>query len=437
MFNFIGVNFPMSKVQPRAVYSATVRQRLYEHDYGKIYLRDWDFKPREIKPGSLMKLTIQKKEFYGYVHDIETVQEAQKNFTVIGFIGASYVMRQASRKIYKNVSADQVIAEIAKKYKFAYKAVPHPRIYPQIAQAGMTDWELMVRLAHQCGYALRAENTEIHFHPLLFDFEELKQEAMKFSKADGGFKPLNPIYSFRSKISETLSYSLADKSATSVFGVNPLTNELFGYTSQSRGPITRTRSNQEFFDSHETHVVANDYETARFEAVAALNKSQFPYVADVEVYGSATLRPAMPVYLNNIGKDYTGFWTILGVEHEIIEESKNTQTYSCKIFVGTDSLGTIAANEQLKTPLSKPIRRIVSNSRNIRITPKTILKSPGIVVKPTTSLSLVDRVNRPNVSGISAANTTWQSTHGNLLLNRTYNTNYLSSYSKVRANALF
>lgn len=435
--NFVKVKFPNSKVQPKQVYSLTLRQRLYEHDYAKVYFRDWDFNPRQIKPGSLMVISLAEKEFFGYVHDIESIQDSNKNFTRIGFIGASYVLRQASRKIYKNVTADQVISEIAKKYGFAYRAVAHPRVYPQIAQAGMTDWELMVRLAHQCGYALRVENTEIHFHPLLQDFDDLREEAFSFQKADAGFKPINPIYSFRATISETLSYSLADKSATSVFGVDPITGDSFGYTTQTRGQITRKRSNQEFFDFHETHVVANSYETAKLEAVAALNKSQFPYVADAEVFGISNLRPAMPVYLNNIGRDYTGYWTILGVEHEVIEESRNRHTFTSKLFVGTDSLGEIVDKTGRKTPMQRPIRKIIPNSRNVKIIPKSIVKAKGVVIKPVTSLALVNRTNRANVSGQLASLTTWTSTHGNLLSKRVYNNSSVVFSEKARSNALF
>lgn len=383
-----------------------------------------------------MVISLGEKEFFGYVHDVESIQDANKNFTRVGFIGASYVMRQASRKIYKNVTADQVIVEIAKRYNFAYRTIPHPRVYPQIAQAGMTDWELMVRLAHQCGYALRVENTEIHFHPLLQDFNDLKEESFTFQKADAGFKPINPLYSFKATISETLSYELADKSATSVFGVDPVTGDVFGYTTQNRGQVTRKRSNQELFDFHETHVVANSYETAKLEATAALNKSQFPYIADAEVYGVSKLRPAMPVYLNNIGRDYTGYWTILGVEHEVIEESRNRQTFTSRLFVGTDSLGEIVSKSGRITPMDRPIRKIVPNIRNAKVSPKSVVKSKGIVLKPVTSISLVSRVNRPNVSGPLASLTTWSSTHGNLLSNKTYNSNSIVFSEKVKTNAL-
>lgn len=436
MANFVSVNFPASKIQPQQVYSLNLRQKMYEHDYAKVYFRDWNFNPRQIKPGSLMKITLNNKEFFGYVHDIESVQETNKNFTRVGFIGASYLMRQASRKIYKNVTADQVIIDIAKRYNFAYRAFPHPRVYPQIAQAGMTDWELMVRLAKQCGYVLRAENTELHFHPLMQDFEDLYEEALSFSKADAGFKSLNPIYSFTSTVSETLAHSLADKSAASVFGVNPVTGAMFGYTAQNRGKITRERSNQEFFDSHETNVVSNSYDVSVFEAAAALNKSQFPYVADAEVFGASKLRPAMPVYLTNLGKDYSGYWTILGVEHEVIEETRNRQIFTSKLYVGTDSLGETADGTKKTTPGGKLRRKIIPNTRNTRVIPTSIPKSPGLLIKPVNPVSLVKRVNRANISGPLTSSVTWSSTHGNLLVKKRLNTSSVIYPERLRANAL-
>lgn len=414
MFNFVSVSLPNSKATIQRVYSVSYRQQNYEHDYAKIKFRDWHISPTSVRPGTLIKLRIEGKEFHGYIHDIKNYQDAQHNITEVGFIGASYVMRQASQKTYKNVTADQIITEIAKKYRFAFKATPHPRVYPHVSQAGLTDWEFMVKLAKQSGYFLRAENTSLYFGPLLQDFNDLIWEAPAFDKADGGFKPVNPIYNFRPIVGESLGHYGADKSATSVAGVDPVTGSYFKHTKQNRSATTRTLSHPELFDKHATTVVANDRNTAIAEANSADDRSVFPYSAEVEVYGKSTLRPGMPIYLGRVGKDYSGYWTILRVEHEIIEESINMQKYTTRLLVGSDSLGPIANPSYPTRPLARPVRAITPNVRNTRVSPKTTLKNPNINITPVKTSQLVDRINRPQPKSKLLSTATWSSNTGNL-----------------------
>jgi len=412
--NFVSIKFPNSPQQPKRVYSATLHQEIFKHDYAEIELRDWAVDPLNIKPGSLMTLTIRDKTYHGYVHDLEGNQDGVKNTTKIGFIGASFVMKQSSQKIYRNMSADQVVAEIATRYNFAYKVTPHPRVYTQISQAGMTDWQLMVKLAHECGYFLRAENTEVYFQPLTEDFVNLIGEAASFQKGDAGFKPINPIYTFKPLVSETLKQYGFKKAATSVAGVNAVNGDYFKITIQNSFTPSRKFFNQEFFDDHSTHQVANTYEEANYLSRASDEYSRFPYAASVEVMGTSSLRPCLPVYLKNVGPEYSGYWTILAVVHDIFEESLNHQVYTCQVQVASDSLGVIADPKLPKLPPAVPRRRIVPNERNKNIKPKTVMYLPSITSKRYQQTELVNRINRANQTGPFVATSRWGSTHRNL-----------------------
>jgi hypothetical protein len=414
MSKFIQVEFPNSPSQPSRVHRAVYRQQNYEHDYATIYFRDWGLEASQIKPGSLVRLTIDGKELVGYVHHVKNTQEANKHFTEVAFIGASYVMRQASQHVYLNITADQVVAKIATKYGFSYKALPHPRVYPQISQAGMTDWELMVHLAKQCGYFLRAENTTIYFQPLLQDFQDLIYEAISFKKNDAGHRSANSLYTFKALVGETLSHHGADKSAVSVAGVDPRTATKFNYSKPDRSATTRMISQPEFFDKQATSVVANNYNTATYESTSADDRSRFPYGAHAEVLGTSSLRPGMPVHLDGVGSDYSGYWTALTVEHEIIEESLNVHKYTTHLFVGADSLGDIVDSSVPKVPSATPIRRITPNIRNTVIKPNNIISNKAINVKPIDKSSLVTRKNRANASGQTVAQSVWVSDRGNL-----------------------
>lgn len=405
---------PTNEIQFKRAYRVIHRQQHYQHDFTRIYFRDWAVNPSMSKPGTPIVVTISGKSFYGYIHDIKSHQDNNKNFTEVSVIGASYVMRQASQAIYRNVTADQVIIEIAKKYNFAYKVVAHPRVYPQISQAGMTDWELMVRLAKQCGYFLRAENTELYFEPYTQDFEDRLQESTIYTKNDVGAKTLRPLYNFESEMGETLSNEWADKYATSVAGVDPRTGKYFKYTKQEKITPTRQSFHSELFDKHATDVVANDYTTATLEAASANEKSRYAYTAKAEVIGSSHLRPGVPVYLDNIGPEYSGYWTVLAVQHYIVEKERGTQVYTSILTVGTDSLGEVRNAKYPILPSEEPVRKLTPNSRNIKTHPVTIFKSPNLLVKPAKESSLVSRVNRAAPTGNAVAYGVWASNYTNL-----------------------
>ena len=436
MSNYVSVYFPTSSQQPKRIYKVNYKQEVFAHDYAIVELRDWNLDPLNIKPGSLMVLTIKNKEYNGYVHDIRNVQSANEHFTKIGFIGASYVMKQSSQKIYRNMSADQIVAEIAKKYNFAYKVTPHPRIYPQVSQAGMTDWELMVRLAKQSGYFLRAENTELYFQPLTEDFTDLITEAVSFQKAEGGFKPVNPIYSFKPVISETIRHLGFKKAATSVAGIDPVSGQVFKITTQNSFSPSRQFSNQEFFDDHETGAVANDYDTALFLANASDEYSRFPYAADVQTIGVSSMRPGLPVYLKNVGTEYSGYWTVLSITHQVVEKTLNQQMYVCDMKVASDSLGRASDPRIPEVPAANPTRRIIPNQKNKNIKPKSIIYLPAVTSKRYQQTELVDRINRANQTGPFVATSRWGSTHRDLSYNLPDERMPQAVWDKLRSNAI-
>lgn len=417
MFNSVKLSFPNSQYQAQRVWKAIHREEIYTHDYATVTIKDWKVSPTQIKPGTPVVLSISGKDYHGYVHDVSGHMEGAQNYTEIGIIGASYVMRQSSQKLYTNTTADQVIVDIAKRYGFAYRVTPHTRVHKQLAQAGASDWEFMVRLAKQCGYLLRAVGAVIYFHPMLEDFNNNIYEAPKFTKVEQGIKVGNPIYYFKPNIGETLAHFGVSKSATSVAGVDPNGNysgSLVKYTNQDTAVTTRYSSHPEIFDSNSTHTVVNSVSAAAYESEATDARSTFAYTAEVSVIGNTYLAPAMPVYLANLGQDYSGYWTVLATEHHIVEQSLNTYMYTTTATVGTDSLGAIRNRAVPDVPDDARIRNIIPNVKNTRITPSTVLKTNFYNIKQVKTSALVNRTNRPNVSDKFLSKTAWESNDGNL-----------------------
>ena len=418
MFNFIRIAFPDAESGPTIVYSAEITQEKYKHDMIKVVFKDWDISYEVLSPGSPVQLTItgvtEKKDVYGYIHSVKQHRTPGKNFTEMIMIGASYPFRQPSKKIYKDITADQVARIIAEKHNFACYTVPHPRVYPQIAQSGHTDWELLVRLAKQSGYTLRATNTELYFQPNLEDFNKYKEEAMTFTMRQANDSAGSTLYSFNPTVSESLDYEDGAKTAIAISGVDRFTNTPMAVTQQEAYKTTRVKQQNEFFDEFDTDTVATTPEIARYESEAVDNLIVFPYRATAEVLGAPSLRPDMPVYLNGIGPNYSGFWTILKVEHMIIEEESNRHRYTCVLHLGTDSLGETRIgpdSRDITSPPARPIRKIIPGVRQTTVRPVTYLNRITVPVNSTQlgSFGSIENRAKPSIDDRDTSPARWVS----------------------------
>jgi hypothetical protein len=102
------------------------------------------------------------KTWVGYVHKIipSTVAE---NTTTIVCISATYLLKTTRQKIYKKVTADQIVEKVCKQYGLKAVTQRHPRVFSSISQAGQSDWQLLRRLAKQTGFGLKINGTTVYF----------------------------------------------------------------------------------------------------------------------------------------------------------------------------------------------------------------------------------------------------------------------------------
>ena len=397
MLKFLSVNFNGIAEAPSRVSSFRLVQEKYKHEIAYLTFNEWEVFFDLVKPGIPVDVVYQEEKsertFYGYVHHIEPVKTPGSNHIKVILIGASYVFKQASQKIYKNTTASAVVKEIAERNEFSYSIVDHPRVYPQIAQSGISDWLFMVRLAKQCGYSLRSENTTIYFEPLTEDFTTYKSQANIFEMRNANDPEGSTIYSFNPIIGETLHWEAGSKSATAVSGID-LTNANtnFAVTRQVRDVTVRQNKTEEFFDRFANQVVALDHSSATYEAEALDMLTMFPYRATVEVLGHAELRPGMPVYLSGIGESYEGYWIILETEH-IIENLM----YTTKLIVGLDSLGKGNRWKDGTTLLALPtpeVRNIVVGQSRDKLKNLTRLSVSNLGKLSSSSRAISTTLNR-------------------------------------------
>jgi hypothetical protein len=120
-----------------------------------------------IKTGEPIQFTwksgVNSCTFVGFVHTIEKNTTAGNTFTKIICVNNSEMLKKSGKRIFKNVTADQVAASIAKENDLSCDTSRHPYEHKHIAQAGQSYWQLLRRLSKSTGYALRAENTDLIF----------------------------------------------------------------------------------------------------------------------------------------------------------------------------------------------------------------------------------------------------------------------------------
>lgn len=434
MSNFVTVKFPSANVEPKRASSITFWQERNKHEFGVIEFRDWDVNYDDIKPGTPIQFSLVSGEgvrsFAGYIHHITPNVTPGVRSTDVHFIGASYYLKQKSQKVYKNITASEIVKKIAIKHNFAYSVTDHPRVYPQISQAGLTDVEMLNKLAKQCGYSLRLTNAEIHFHPVTKLYEEMRESAATFYLRDAQDPQGSTLYSFNPMIGESLEHNGESKSAGAVGGVDKNTGKLIQLTNQKRPKATKKKSEVEFFDHFLTNTVINDYASAKSESEAVDERNKFPYRATAEVLGNPNVGPDMPVYIDGAGESYSGYWIVLSAEHRVISKSYNTQIYTTILTLGTDSLGSAvvgADNRIVQRPNPKPKRVITPGVRQTNVKPKTKLavgtKHP--TKQKTVGFGNISNRAKPKIANQTIIPTKWKSPSGNL--NRTTKTSNRSS----------
>ena len=181
--------------------------------------------------------------WYGYINYVDTSNSTQSGNTDIVCLGASYLLKSPNQKIYKNITADQVVAQIAKSNGLQAITQRHPRVKDWV-QAGQSQWQLLRRLAKQTGFALRADNTTIYFVSKTKIFNDRKKTAAYFNYIDN--KEISGIITKADRYGGTIVNfvpRLSDKSPESgvrvdrvVTGVDPVTGKVINVTHKYTAP---------------------------------------------------------------------------------------------------------------------------------------------------------------------------------------------------------
>jgi hypothetical protein len=203
------------------------------------------------------------------------------------------------------------------------------------------------------------------------------------------------------------------KAATAVGGVDLGSSNPLVVTNPNRPNTTRGTSRTESYDRFHTKAVVPDATVAIHEAIAADERARYPYRGTAVVIGDARLKPDMPVFLNGIGDDYSGLWTVLETTHHI-----EAMKFTTEIVVGTDSLGptkgaAVQAPNKIPVRVVSPLTPAKSKYPTSKFSKNTTPKNKSITT--TGAGSKIKNRQQPAVTrSTKSAPGQWVGTSGNL-----------------------
>ena len=179
------VEFPKSPDMSMVLIGAELHRNPEEHDRLVLHFKGH---PSNQKTGLISGDPVRfmfnskkvKETWYGYIRHVEQPNTWQGGNTDIVCVGATFYLKDSNQKIYKNVTADQVVTKIANKHGLATVTQRHPRTRPSVVQAGQSDWQIIRSLAKQTGFALVTDNTTIFFVSKDKIYSEKKKSAPYF-----------------------------------------------------------------------------------------------------------------------------------------------------------------------------------------------------------------------------------------------------------------
>ena len=354
-----------------------IRQDVFEHDLAVIRARTRFLKWEEtLYPGTPVTIKYEGRRttestFYGYVTHVKPVTKmADEHYDVdIYCVAASRDLRRTDQNVWRNRSAPEIAADIARRFKLRVVTKQHPLRRPQTIQSGETYWEFLIRLAKKIGYGLRVESGYLIFLPMEDMVFAYASSAPRLTNtesrtADGLVIPRNLIsMNMWGGDTDTSVDRVSDDSI--VVALPPTGGPA---TRSRRGPrsaVKRNRQNSRYA-KFKTGVVAHTRKEAEILAESDAAAGAMAIDAECEVEGDGYLSPYRPVYIKTRDKSMNGWWIVKSAVHRI-DMVRNA--YTCDLVVSTDSV------ESGRLPANPLVRfRDISEERRQGWSPSTLKK---------------------------------------------------------------
>lgn len=371
---FVSASFPLTGLSVGNVTRFQLRNGEYEHEHAVITLSGQSNFFPDFLTGSPVLVnwgTPDKGEtFVGYVVMVKPSVATRPGGAVtqlpsgssidVHCLGASFLLKEGRQQVFIGNTADQIAVQVAGDYQLQVFAEANPRIWTTYGQAGLSDWAFLVSLAHDIGYTLYMKNTHLRFHSRTLEIARGASSALVYDFTEGGSTNGLPndaqIMSFTPTIGNIMGADGTSRARRVLYDLDRRTNTLIQIQDNS-GPPTAlaTLSQPPLFTQYVTDKSADSLQEASQWLNDLGEDTRWYITATAEVQGDVGLLPAHLVYFRNLPSDFSGYWYIKSVTHDIrlapSQGSSMQPTYTASLELGRDGFG-----DSIGEPTSLPVR---------------------------------------------------------------------------------
>lgn len=292
--------------------------------------------------------------WYGYVSSRQVQSSKAQSFgnnqapvvpVVYTCTGVSMPMQSAGGRSFTDVTATAAARSVIGAYNIASYIQPHARIWPTLAQGGLSDFAWLAALAKKIGYRLIADTNRIVFADAATNLTPSGSAVPAYSRnlQQGRY---DTLISFDPSSGQTDPSGSTVSSYTS-YAVRPTSGltaatthspSITGLDGVSGAPsFTRVAGGS-----------ARSYSDAQYNALAAAAASRYWVYASALVDGNTALRPGRTVSVSGTGVTAadTGSWRISTATHAVTLAALGNRyaTYYADLELGRDQAASLNLN---------------------------------------------------------------------------------------------
>ena len=324
--------------QPRYI---TITQKMGTHDIADLYFQS--FSPALMRGlrGALVEIKWSNDKtngvFIGHVTDVDvpTAQTMERPIK-LRCVSASYPLKNKFHKIWKNVTASEVVKDIAKMYGLKAVVTDTKVRFSQLSMAGHSAWEKLRQLADKHGYGLQVLGTELHFHPVDKMIDQFMTTIPVMSFLDPYLNPQSHFSSqtlsiFNAKVGDYVETSGHNRSNKVVSGVDPYTAKVYKSKSEPNkvGKNLRKETRDSLFTNLETKTVVASEAMAETMAAGKAHLSRLAIPAKGSGQGDPRIAPWATIEVRGTGSTTDGFWIVKSAVHTIHYDGRYTVDFEC------------------------------------------------------------------------------------------------------------
>lgn len=267
--------------------------------------------------------------FKGYVVFVDpqyTNRQGEVNhspfqLTTIHCLGASYDMKGKVTKAWEEPTLHSVVKELAEKYQYSYSIPEDDFKYVRLVQSEESDWEFLVRVADSLGYVVTLHETHIH----VFDRYRAvgRQISMHLLEtvANSRDMKMRPgrVLTFRGTFG---NITAAGNSNDEIISSMDSSGNLVTVTTEGRGSGLGRALESRFTDQLALNLVSASYAEGHLEA---RTRNKFTFSANIELTGTAGIKPGGVVDLRKFNSNFDGVWYVSSVCHTLTFDKYTTE----------------------------------------------------------------------------------------------------------------